>query len=184
MNRPPVSSTTGLLLQVAAAGLALGSLTAYAQQWLPAGVGSLANSAGPWGLAAFLLALRACRPTVASACSALVLICLVLGYYVTDRLRGFPVSSRTVVLWGIVGIVAGPVLGLAAYRVRRGSAAQAAIAGAVPAAMLILEGCYGLTVIADTTYPPYWWGEISCGLVVLATILVTAGRRRGRAPTD
>ena len=42
--------------------------------------------------------------------------------------------------------------------------------------MLIGEGIYGLTQIADTTYPPYWWGEIVVGLILL---LVGARRLLG-----
>ena len=33
--------------------------------------------------------------------------------------------------------------------------------------ILVGEGIYGLTQIADTTYPPYWWGEIVVGLILL-----------------
>jgi hypothetical protein len=34
--------------------------------------------------------------------------------------------------------------------------------------VLIGEGIYGLMQVADTTYPPYWWGEIVVGLLLLA----------------
>jgi Family of unknown function (DUF6518) len=34
------------------------------------------------------------------------------------------------------------------------------------------EGLYGLSTIADTTYPPYWPGEIVVGVVILALVAV------------
>jgi hypothetical protein len=57
--RGPAGQTTLLLAVVGAVGLTLGVLTAYAQEWLPDELGSLANSAGSWALVAFLLALLA-----------------------------------------------------------------------------------------------------------------------------
>lgn len=36
--------------------------------------------------------------------------------------------------------------------------------------VLVGEGLYALTTIADTTYPPYWWGEIVAGLVLLLAV--------------
>lgn len=40
--------------------------------------------------------------------------------------------------------------------------------------VLIGEGIYGLTFIADTTYAPYWWGETVTG-VLLAAWVVSRG---------
>lgn len=54
-------------------GLFVGALTAYAQGWLSDGLGSLANSAGPWSLAAFLVAMLTRRPAVAAVWACVVL---------------------------------------------------------------------------------------------------------------
>ncbi len=42
--------------------------------------------------------------------------------------------------------------------------------------VLVGEGVYGLAYIADTTYPPYWWGQIAVGVALLCAIAV--GRLR------
>lgn len=42
--------------------------------------------------------------------------------------------------------------------------------------LLVGEGVYGFAYIADTTYPPYWWGEIIVG----AGLLCCVARRRFR----
>ncbi len=48
--------------------------------------------------------------------------------------------------------------------------------------VLIGEGAYGLAYIADTTYPPYWWGQIVVGLVLLlSTMVCCLDRLRDRA---
>jgi hypothetical protein len=37
--------------------------------------------------------------------------------------------------------------------------------------VLIGEGAYGMTVIADPTYPPYWWAEAAVGVVLAACVV-------------
>jgi len=108
----------------AGAGLVVGGLTAYAQEWLPAEVGSLANSAG----------------------------------------------SRALVAFGLAALLVGPPPGLAAHWVRAGQPMLAAIGVAAMSGVLVGEGAYGLAFVADTTYPPYWWGSIVAGLALLAWI--------------
>ena len=51
---------------------------------------------------------------------------------------------------------------------------MAAVGIGAVSGVLIGEGIYGLTQIADTTYPPYWWGQIVVGSVLL---VVMAWRR-------
>src|SRR5687768_12359549 len=106
------------LVQVVGVALALGGLTAFAQGWLPAEVGSLANSAGTWVLVAFLLALRARRARVAVACASCALVSLVAGYYTVNDLRGFPSSTGAVLFWTFAALLVGPALGLAAHALR------------------------------------------------------------------
>ncbi len=48
------------------------------------------------------------------------------------------------------------------------------------AGVLIGEGVYGLTVIAETTAPAYWWGSIALGVVGL--VAAAALRLRGALP--
>lgn len=168
--------TWGAVAIVALAGLALGALTAYAQGWLPAELGSLANSSGSWALAAFLLALLARSPSVAAGCGSVTLLALLTGYVVTNAARGFPSGSRTVLFWGTAALLVGPFLGLGAHWVRYGRDVRAALGSGAMSGVLIGEGVYGLRYIPDTTYPPYWWGQIAVGVLLLG--VVAAGRLR------
>ena len=161
--------------------LALGVLTAYAQGWLPERLGSLANSAGTWALVAFILALLvATSAQEAMVFGSLSLLGLLAGYVVGAQMRDVPSSTTTVAFWIAAALVAGPVLGLSAYWIKSRRDLLAATGFGVMAGMLIGEGIYGLTQIADTTYPPYWWGEIVVGLILL---LVGARRLLGSEPS-
>lgn len=168
------------LTLVCSAGAALGVLTAYAQGWLPPELGSLANSTGSWALVAFCLALLAAGPGWAAAFGCLALLTLLGGYVVGADIRGYPSSMNLLLFWGAAALVAGPLLGLGAHWGKTGRGLLAAAGAGGISGVLIGEGAYGLRYIADTTYPPYWWGELIAGLVLLALI---AGLRL-RTPTN
>lgn len=165
------------VLLAAVVGTATGGLTAFAQGWLPAQVGSLANSAGSWVLVAFLLALLARRPWVAAACAAVAMVALVTGYYAVNELRGFPSSTRAVLFWTAAAVLVGPPLGLAAQWLRGADPVRAALGVGLPAGVLIGEGVYGLRYISGTTYPPYWRFEIACGVALLVAVSALRLRR-------
>ncbi len=153
---------------VVGVSLLLGVLTAYAQGWLPERLGSLANSAGTWALVAFILSLLvAASAPEAAAFGALSLIGLLAGYVVGAHMRDVPSSTTTVSFWVAAALVGGPVLGLSGYWIRYRRDLFAAAGVGIVSGVLIGEGIYGLTQIADTTYPPYWWGEIVVGLILL-----------------
>lgn len=82
----PTAARLGLVAVVA---LTLGFLTAYAQEWLPTELGSLANSSASWALAAFGLALflasgvRTAALIGTLALFALLATCSVRTYVVT-----------------------------------------------------------------------------------------------------
>ncbi|MDA3642708.1 DUF6518 family protein [Saccharopolyspora indica] len=165
-----------VLAVAVAAGLALGALTAFGQQWLPESLAPLANSSSSWALTAFLVALLAPRGGVAAASGSFVLVCMLIGYVVANQLRGYPSSSGLLIFWGAAAVVAGPLLGLCAHRLRHRRGTQAALGGGGVSGVLIGEGAYGLIYIADTTSPSYWWGQIVVGLVLL--VAVSAWRLR------
>jgi hypothetical protein len=168
-----------VLVPVAALALVLGGLTAYAQQWLPAELGSLANSSGSWVLIAFLLALLANRPVLAAVSGGLALFMLLAGYVIAANLRGHESSTQLLVFWGTAAVLVGPFVGLAAQWSRAGGPGRVACGAGLVGGLLIGEAVYGLVVIADTTYPPYWWGQLAIGLLVLGGI-VSARRLEGR----
>ena len=154
----------------------MGVLSAYAQGSLPDELGSLANSSGPWALAAFCLALLAPSRPIAALTGGVVLVGLLAGYVVGADVRGFSSSSSLLTFWGLAAVTVGPVLGLAAYEVRTRHPTLGALGGGAMAGALIGEGIYGLVVIADTTSPPYWIGEIAVGVAVLCAVAVRLRR--------
>lgn len=156
-----------VLAVVGVSSLAAGALTSLGQTWLPDEARSIANSAGSWALVAFLLALLATTAWVAAACGTEALLALLAGYVVTSIVRDFAVSRSMVVFWTIAALAVGPILGLGAHWLRRGPALLASLSLASISGVLIGEGIYGLRYIADTTYPPLWWGEIALGVAVL-----------------
>ncbi len=172
------STLLGLLL-VGAAGLALGVLTAYAQAWLPEDLGSLANSSGTWALIAFALALAAAGPRIAALFGCVALLALLAGYVLGASVRGFASGTSLVVFWGGAALVVGPVLGIGAHWVRTGRGAAAATGIGAMSGVLAGEGLYGLGYIADTTYPPFWWGEtiLAAGLLTAAVAFRLEGSR-------
>ncbi|MBC7988835.1 MAG: hypothetical protein H7Y19_04535 [Luteimonas sp.] len=155
---------------VGVVALALGVLTAYAQDWLPQEWGSLANSSGSWALVAFGLALLAADIRVAAASGSLTLLTLLGGYVLGSGIRGYPSGAAMIVFWAAAGLLAGPLLGLGAYWVKTESGPRAALGIGAMSGVLVGEGAYGLAYIADTTFPPYWWGEIVAGLVLLFVV--------------
>lgn len=161
---------------VAVTAFTLGVLTAYAQGWLPEQVGSLANSSGSWALLAFLLALRPARPVASAGFGSLSLLLLLAGYILGASVRGYSSSFQLIAFWGVAALLVGPLLGLAAFWVGHRRGPRAALGAGAMSGVLVGEGAYGLAYVADTTYPPYWWGQIVVGLALL--LVVTALRLR------
>ena len=164
------SSATGLLVGVLV-GVGVGVLTAYGQGWLNHSTSSLANSAGPWSLAAFAVAgyNRQVLPAVAAA--TVTLACCELGYVFATEIRGGANATSTVEFWLTAAMLAGPPLGVAAaWSTRRGLFRWVGLA--VIGGVLIGEGIYGWTTVADTTDWRYWAVEVLLGVIVLSTVAV------------
>lgn len=96
-----------------ACGPSVGLLTAYAQRWLSDGLGSIANSAGPRSLAAFLVAMLTRRPGLAAVMAMLVLDACEVGNAIATELRGDSNATSTVAFWLTAAVLAGPPLGVA-----------------------------------------------------------------------
>ncbi len=150
-----------------AVGLVVGGLTAYAQGWLSNATTSLANSAGPWATAAFLVACYNRRLLTAIVAAMATLACCELGYAIATVVRGDSNSATTVAFWLIAAVLAGPPLGIAAaWSTREGI--RHGIGFAVIGGVLIGEGTYGWTTVADTTDWRYWAVELLIGVIVVA----------------
>lgn len=151
--------------------------TFYAQGFLPDAFGSFANSASGWTLLTALpvFASRA-RPKVAAVLGALSFVLLVLGYSLAASLNGLFYSP---LLFGMIGVVVGPFVGLATAWLRR-TGIRAALGTALLAGIFLGEAVYGLTVIAATTRPEYWLAIGVVGLALLVGMLLR--RLRGWLP--
>jgi hypothetical protein len=150
-----------------AVGLGVGALTAYGQGWLSDETTSLANSAGPWSVAAFLVARYNRRLVPAVVAAMLTLACCELGYAVATELRGGTNATSTVAFWFTAAIFAGPPLGVAgAWSTETGL--RPGVGLSVLGGVLLGEGLYGWSTVADTTDWRYWVIELSIGALVIS----------------
>ena len=165
-------------LSVAAASLALGGLTSVGQSVLPEALVSFANSAGGWTLLAFgLVRLTRARPPLAVALGVVSFVLLVEGYRIVSGWRGYYYAEPFQDTFTIIGLFAGPVIGLSASLLRWAPGSWKPFAAAPVAAVLIGEGVYGLTVVGETTSPVYWVAQLVLG-VALVLSTVAAARPR------
>ncbi len=169
----------GTLLVIAVA-LGLGALTALGQAWLPQSSASLANSGASWAVVAFVLALFATGVGRAILWGLLGLAGLVGGYYLTAISRQVPESPASIRFWMLAAVIIGPLLGLAASWVRRGSPVTAALGTGAAAGLLGGESVYGLTAIAGSTSSLYWTIQLAVAVALL--IALDAWRVREPAP--
>jgi hypothetical protein len=169
----------GTLLVVAVA-LGLGALTDLGQAWLPQSSASLANSGASWAAVAFVLALLATGTGRAILWGLLGLAGLVGGYYLTAISRHVPESPASIRFWFLAAVIIGPLLGLAASWVRRGSPVTAALGTGAAAGLLGGESVYGLTSIAGSTSSLYWSIQLAVAIALL--IALDAWRVREPAP--
>ncbi|MBM7412766.1 hypothetical protein JOE38_002589 [Clavibacter michiganensis] len=163
---------------VLAFSLVVGGLTSPAQGFLPEWMSSLANSAGGWSMLAFLgVWLSRARPLLGAVLGAVSFVAMVEAYGVVSLWRGYFFADPFSSMWIPIGLVAGPVIGLAAALVRHASRGWTIAGVAVLSIVLVAEGIFGLTVVAATTSPVYWTLEIVLAVAFLAAA-VLRGRRR------
>jgi hypothetical protein len=152
-------------------GLLVGGITAYGQGWVGDSFGSAVNSAGPWSVAAFLVA-RPLRTWLGGAASAAATLAMCeVGYVIASNIRGVPYATSTVVFWLTAAALAGPPLGVAAVWSRDGAPVRTAAGFGVICGVLIGEGSYGLARLTGSTNSGYWLGEIVVGVVILGVVL-------------
>jgi hypothetical protein len=171
-------TSVGPVLRVVVVSVVLGAVTSWAQGFLPDAWAPLANSPSGWA-AMTALVVMASRPTLrwGAVLGAVSFVCLVLGYTLGSELRGLAYDPT---LWGAIGVVTGPVIGAAAAGTASTRSVPVALGSGVLAGVLVADGIYGLTVVADTTSPVYWTTVLVVGLVV---VLATPLRLRSLPPT-
>lgn len=99
-----------------------------------------------------------------------------LGYAAAAQVRGFVYDP---LLFSVVGIVVGPLVGVAASWLRA-TGVRAALGAALLAGIGQGESAYGLTIIRETTSAVYWTVIGVAGLALVAGMLVR--RVRGAWP--
>ena len=172
-----LARTTLTLGAVGVASLAFGMLTFYAQGFLPDSVRSFANSSSGWTVLTALLVFGSrAKPKVAAVLGAVSFVLLVLGYTLSATINELFYSP---LLFGMIGLAAGPFVGLAAAWLRC-EGIRTGLGTALLAGILLGEAVYGLTVVADTTSPEYWSAIGGLGLALLVGMLLR--RLRGWAP--
>ncbi|MGR0220863.1 DUF6518 family protein [Agromyces sp. ZXT2-6] len=165
--RVTLAPAAARVLLVGVVAVALGGATSLGQTFLPEEAASLANSVTGWTLPTVALVFVTARSsTEAAVAGAVSFVALTVGYAVVSTLRGFPFDPTT---WAVIGLLAGPVIGAATIALRR-SRMHAAVGGGLLAGVLIGEGVYGLTAIAATTGPVFWWAAITVGVGLLVAV--------------
>ncbi|WP_258724657.1 DUF6518 family protein [Cellulomonas sp. NS3] len=165
------------LTVVPLASAALGALTVVAQGALPDAAAPFANSASGWTVLTALLVLWSrARTRAAAVLGAASFVLLVLGYSAGAHLRGLFYDPT---FFGTVGLVVGPVVGVAAAWLRE-HGLRAALGTAALAGIGAGEAVYGLTVVVGTTGAAYW---VVLGVGALALLAGMLARRvRGAVP--
>ena len=180
-------SAGNVLLVAAVVGVAIGVFSILADGILPGRLFTLlGNIAAPWGLAAFVVGFRAASPRQGSVAGALALVVGVVTYYTGSAVRAYSVAELNVV-WTVVALVAGPVIGACAAAISTRRHHPPLVAVVIPGAMFVAEGLFLLydRKVWRTNFgaEPYRLIDVGvaaalvAGGVVLACVFVERGRR-------
>jgi hypothetical protein len=165
------------LTLAAGVGLPAGALTEWSVPHLPFSVEPLGNSAAPWVLVAFVVALTARRTGESLVLAVVALVGLVLGFYLAEAYRGWPVSRHQVVFWSVASVVVGPLVGLAAGWLRHAGRTAGALGGGVIGGLLVGEAVYGLTKLKLSSPSGYWRVQFISGVGLAVGLTLWRSRR-------
>lgn len=177
-HRTRTAQMAARLTLAAALGLAAGALTQWSVVHLPASLEPLSNTAAPWVLIAFAVALTGRGMGESLVLAVVTLITLVLGFYVAQEIRGWAVSLHQVEFWSVTSVVMGPLIGLAASWVRDAGSVAGAIGAGVVGGLLVGEAVHGLTALRFTSSPGYWDVQFILGVVLALVATLWRSRRR------
>jgi Family of unknown function (DUF6518) len=147
------------------AGAAVGVATNLLQGVLPGSFNSLANAGSVWVVAAFVAgALIVVPRRLAAVAGACTQVGAVVGYYGYAGLgRGGVGDLSAPTVWLVLGLVAGPIFGLAGSWWRRGSMRERVIGAGVLGAVFCMDGLWHLVVL---DYYESGWGFLAFGAVI------------------
>jgi hypothetical protein len=178
------SSAAARLTLAVVVGLAAGALTEWSVPHLPFSLEPLGNSAAPWVLVTFAVALTARRMGESVTLAVITLLALVLGFYVVEAGRGWGVSRHQVALWSVASVAIGPLVGVAAGWLRHAGRTQAALGAGVLGGLLAGEAIWGLTGLRFSSPAEYWHVQLVLGVGLAVGLTLWRSRRhlRGSAP--
>jgi hypothetical protein len=178
------SGTAARFTLAVAVGLAAGALTEWSVPHLPFSLEPLGNSAAPWVLVAFVVALTARGMRESLMLAVVTLLALVLGFYVVEAARGWGVSRHQVALWSVASVAIGPLVGLAAGWVRYCGRKMAALGAGMLGGLLAGEAVWGLTGLRFSSPAGYWHVQLvlGVGLAVGLTLWRSRHDLRGSIP--
>ena len=164
VNEAPV--VISRLALAVAVGLAAGALTLWSVLRLPFALTPLSNAAAPWVLVAFVVALTARWKSEAALLAIVTFVALVVGFYVAEHLRGWPVDRHQVVFWTQTSVIAGPVVGLAAGWLRHAGRTAGALGAGVLGGLLTGEAVHGLTALKFSSPAHFWEAQFVLGVAL------------------
>jgi hypothetical protein len=159
-------------------GAATGAVTEWSVLHVPFSLEPLTNTAAPWVLVSFAVALTARWMGESLLLAVTTLVAEVLGFYIVEALRGWSVSGHQVVFWSVTSLVVGPLVGLAAGWLRHAGSMAAGVAAGAIGGVLAGEAVYGLTGLKFSSPADYWRVQFVLGIGL--TLALTLWRCRGR----
>jgi hypothetical protein len=176
--------TAARLTIAVAIGVAIGALTQWSVLHLPFSLEPLSNSAAPWVLVAFAVALSARSIGESLVLAVVCLVALVMGFYLAEALRGWPVSRHQVEFWIVTSVIMGPLIGLASGLLRHAERAAGALGAGILGGLVVGEAVHGLSALALSSPARYWDAQIALGIGLTIGLTLWRFRRRriGRIP--
>jgi hypothetical protein len=108
------------------------------------------------------------------------LLTLVLGFYVAEAIREWPVSRHQIEFWSATSVLVGPLVGLAAGWLRHAGRRAGALGAGVLGGLLAGEAVYGLTALKFSSPADYWHVQFVLGAGLAVGLPLWGSRRRWR----
>lgn len=177
LARPRTASSSWVSVALSVGvGVLVGLATSIGQGFMPGQWNTLVNSGAIWLVPVFFVGARMSSRGRSAIAGVITLLATVAGYYGSAALAGAPISLRSIALWVVVGLVAGPLYGLAGlwWRDKRRVFRIAGVA--LLGGVLVAEGFYIVLVLQY-----YWSGWTMVLTGVVASVLLS--RRDDRLRT-
>ena len=154
--------------------------TFWLQGVLPSWIHSIANSASGWSLVAITLVVLLTDDVRRGALIGVAAFLLLnIGYGVGARIDGLYYDMR---VWGVVAVIAGPVIGAASAVLRRRGLVSA-LSHTMLGGLFVVEGARSLVTVQESTSSVYWAAVIVLGVGAIVRGVLRADSTRDRLLT-